>query len=205
MSNLLQKLTTNWIPALDGIEPVLLKGGTVAEIRCGRGPAVIALAETYPESTFYGCDSDQESIETARAHASRRGVADRVSFEVAGSGEFRLNGVNLFLTIDSLDRAGDPERLASRIFDSIDESGSWLIVESSDASPKGPEYQGPGRILSAAARLLGVGTTAAAGQDNAAKCTADEESVREFTAVGGFSSLRRIGETRSHIAYEARL
>jgi len=49
-------LTTQWIPALEGVETKLRAGAHVADIGCGHGASVVVMASTYPNSTFCGFD-----------------------------------------------------------------------------------------------------------------------------------------------------
>jgi predicted RNA methylase len=56
----------------------------VAVIGCGRGELVIALALAGPSDVVAGFDPDPTAVATARRSAARLGVADRVTFEVAG-------------------------------------------------------------------------------------------------------------------------
>ena len=56
----------------------------VAVFGCGRGELAIALALSGPSDVVAGFDPDATAIAAARRSAARLGVADRVTFEVAG-------------------------------------------------------------------------------------------------------------------------
>ena len=77
----LANLTTSWIPALDGVEDKLKRGGRVADIGCGLGASTILMAKAYPASEFFGYDYHPESIALAQASARREGLSDRIRFE----------------------------------------------------------------------------------------------------------------------------
>ena len=79
----LANLTTNWIPALDGVDAKLRAGGKVADVGCGHGASTILMALAYPKSRFFGFDYHAPSIEQAKQKADAAGVSDRVTFEVA--------------------------------------------------------------------------------------------------------------------------
>ena len=73
-------LVSNWIPALDGMQPKLEAGAKVADVGCGHGASTIIMAQHYPKSTFVGFDYHEPSIRYARDAAAKAGVADRVTF-----------------------------------------------------------------------------------------------------------------------------
>ncbi|MGZ4809976.1 MAG: class I SAM-dependent methyltransferase, partial [Thermoanaerobaculia bacterium] len=75
-------LIQQWIPSMPDVEAKLEKGGCIVDVGCGRGRALIRLAEAYPKSFYTGFDLYPPSIEQARANAKTAGVDDRVRFEV---------------------------------------------------------------------------------------------------------------------------
>ena len=57
-------------------------GARVADVGCGTGQALIALARAFPAITAAGYDAHPPSVEQARRAAAEAGVADRVSYQV---------------------------------------------------------------------------------------------------------------------------
>src|SRR5436305_3303303 len=76
-------LTTQWIPALDGVETKLRAGAPVADVGCGHGASVVTMAAAYPNSTFCGFDLHSPPVDTARRRADEAGVGGRVRLQVA--------------------------------------------------------------------------------------------------------------------------
>ena len=99
-------LVPAWIPALYGVDGKLRAGAVVADIGCGLGASTILLAQHYPNSRIAGSDYHDRSIELARKRATDAGIADRVTFEVAGAGSFSGSGYDLRLPA----RHGRPAR-----------------------------------------------------------------------------------------------
>ena len=79
------------------------------------------MAKAFPKSKFFGFDYHDKSIEGARESAKREGLADRVSFEVAKAKEFP--------GFDCLHDMGDPVGAAKHVRQSLNEDGTWMIVE----------------------------------------------------------------------------
>src|SRR5438034_11655994 len=70
-----------WLPALPQVQAKLERGARVADVGCGRGRALIKLAQAFPRSRYVGYDIFEPTIAQATAHAQAAGVADRVRFE----------------------------------------------------------------------------------------------------------------------------
>jgi len=62
-------LTSEWIPALDGMEKKLRDGARVADVGCGHGASTVLMAQAYPKTHFFGFDYHAPSIEIARMTA----------------------------------------------------------------------------------------------------------------------------------------
>lgn len=87
----------DWIGALPDIVERLRAGdGRVADVACGTGWSSISIARAFPGVQVDGIDIDAGSIERARTHVEREGLADRVSFLFAdaanaeGAGRYDL-------------------------------------------------------------------------------------------------------------------
>src|ERR1051325_9058294 len=70
-------LTTQWIPALEGVDARLQAGARVADVGCGHGASVVVMAMAYPRSKFFGFDFHGPSVETSRKRAQEAGVSNR--------------------------------------------------------------------------------------------------------------------------------
>lgn len=69
-------LAQDWIPAMTEIDARLRAGGTVADVGCGNGQALIQIALAYPSARLYGFDINEPAIAAARTNAEAAGVAD---------------------------------------------------------------------------------------------------------------------------------
>lgn len=202
--NYLANLTTNWIPALDGVEEKLKRGGRVADVGCGHGASTILMAQAYPASEFAGFDYHPASIERARKRAAEAGVADRVKFEVAYAKSFPGDGYDLVAFFDCLHDMGDPAGAAQHVGQALAADGTWMIVEpfanddvASNLNPVGRIYYSASTVFCVPASLsqeVALGLGAQAG----------EPKIREVVTAGGFKHFRRAAETPFNLVFEAK-
>ncbi|GAC1320617.1 MAG: class I SAM-dependent methyltransferase [Acidimicrobiales bacterium] len=117
------------IPALDGVAAKLERGARVADVGCGAGVAVRALARAFPASTFEGTDMSELAIRRARQAAAEENL-DNAVFAVARAEELEPGaGFDLILTFDCLHDMTHPDRAAAAIRGALADDGTWLIRE----------------------------------------------------------------------------
>src|SRR5262249_43676151 len=116
-------LMTSWIPSLDGVEAKLQKGARVADVGCGHGASTIMMAKAFPKSKFIGFDYHGRSIEHAQTAATKAGVSDRVSFEVAKAKEYPGKDYDFVTFFDCLHDMGDPVGASAHVLQSLSKNG----------------------------------------------------------------------------------
>jgi SAM-dependent methyltransferase len=197
-------LVPSWIPALDGVEGALTKGGLVADVGCGHGASTLILAAAYPRSEFVGFDYHEGSIQAARAAAERAGVTDRVSFEVASAKDYPGSEYDLVAMFDCLHDMGDPVGAARHVLRSLRSDGTWLIVEPFANDRLEDNLNPVGRVFYSASTM--VCTPASRDQEVglALGAQAGEARLREVVSEGGFARFRRATETPFNLVLEAK-
>src|SRR5262249_33234012 len=70
-----------WIPAMPDVEAKLKQGVDVADVGCGRGRALIKLAQAFPASRYTGYDAFGPTVAQATEKARAAEVGDRVTFQ----------------------------------------------------------------------------------------------------------------------------
>jgi 2-polyprenyl-3-methyl-5-hydroxy-6-metoxy-1,4-benzoquinol methylase len=202
-ANYIGNLIHNWIPALEGVKQRLEAGCTVADVGCGHGASTVLMAEAFPKSKFTGFDYHEASIATARERAAKRGLADRLRFEVSDSTSFPGANYGLITHFDCFHDLGNPAQSAKRAREALSPDGTWMIVEPF-ANDKTEDNHNPvGRVFYGASTMLCVPCSLAL-NGPALGAQAGEKRLSEIVRAAGFSRIRRATETPFNIVLEAR-
>ena len=126
----LNYLAQEWIPTMPEVERRLKAGGTVADVGCGRGQALAALARAFPASRFWGFDNFAPNIAYAKQMARREQLNERLHFEERPSDALPQNrDFDLIMTCDSLHDMASPEACARSIAGALAPGGTWFCIE----------------------------------------------------------------------------
>ncbi len=202
--NYAANLTTTWIPALNGTKAKLEQGATVADVGCGHGSSTILMAQSYPNSKFFGFDYHQGSIEKARERAKKAGVADRIEFRVATAKEFPGEKYDLVTFFDCLHDMGDPAGAAKHVLSRLADDGVWMIVEPFAHDSVKDNLNPVGRVYYSASTMICTPASRAQEVGLALGAQAGEKRMRDIVTAAGFGSFRRAAETPFNLVYEAK-
>ena len=201
-------LVTAWIPAIEGLDARLQKGGTVADIGCGHGASSILLAKAYPKVSVVGFDYHPESIRIATERAEQAGVSDHVRFEVARAEDIQAapGGYDMVCIFDALHDMGDPLAAAKEIRKQIAPDGVWLLVEPNANDALEDNLNLIGKIFYSASSTICTPASRSDGGDDAAclGAQAGEARLRDICMEAGFGSVRRAAETPFNMVLEVR-
>jgi 2-polyprenyl-3-methyl-5-hydroxy-6-metoxy-1,4-benzoquinol methylase len=199
-------LPAEWIPALDGVEDKLNAGAWVADVGCGHGASVVAMAEAYPSSEFWGFDYHAPSVETARERAEQAGVTDRATFETASAKQY--TGIyDLICFFDCLHDMGDPVGTAAYAREHLKADGTVLLVEPFALDGRGENLRGNPMATILYTASTAICTPNSLSQDVALGlgAQAGEARLRAVFEEAGFSRFRKAAETPLNLILEARL
>jgi len=197
-------LVPTWIPALEGVQATLEKGGRVADVGCGHGSSTILMAKAFPASRFVGFDYHKGSVESARKNAEREGLGDRVTFEVAGAGNYPGSDYDLVAFFDSLHDMGDPVGIGSHVRRSLGSEGTWMLVEPFAHDRLEDNLNPVGRLYYGASTMLCTPNSLSQEVGTALGAQAGEARLRQVATKAGFTRFRRAAETPFNLVLEAR-
>ena len=200
----LANLTTNWIPALDGVEAKLKSGARVADVGCGHGASTLLMAQAYPNSEFHGFDYHDASIATAQDKAKKAGLDDRVHFDVAPAKSFPGKDYDFVAFFDCLHDMGDPAGAAKHVHEALASDGTWMIVEPIAGDDVAANLNPVGRIYYSASTIVCVPASLSQECGAGLGAQAGEKKIREVVTSGGFQNFRRATETPFNMVFEAR-
>jgi SAM-dependent methyltransferase len=185
-------LATAWLPRVSGLVPRLQKGCTVADVGCGSGRALVALATAFPRSRFTGFDAFGPAVARAEARAREAGVGDRVRFERRDLAAGLPGPFDVVTTFNSAHDFGDLPGAFAAIRRALAPGGVWVVLE----TPAGERLQdnaGPaGAILYATSVLYNTPVALAAGGDAPGTLGLPESRLRELAAGAGFTRFARV-------------
>src|SRR5262249_7595651 len=122
-------LLARWLPALEGAVGKLQAGARVADVACGAGATVVQLAQAFPQSKFFGFDTDEDAIEAARKAARAAGVTERVYFQLGSPVDFPGWDFDLITFVNCMHHMSHPDGAARRVRSGLSADGVWMVVE----------------------------------------------------------------------------
>lgn len=185
-------LLQEWLPLVPAARSKLEAGAAVADVGCGRGRALIKLAQAYPASRFVGYDAFAPSVEKATARARDAGVDDRVRFECLDVSSGLPERYDVITTFDVIHDAVDPVGVLRAIREALTDDGVYLCLDINCAEHL-QDNAGPlGAMFLSFSVLYCMTTSLAGGGAGLGTVGFHEPKVRELCAAAGFSSVRRV-------------
>jgi 2-polyprenyl-3-methyl-5-hydroxy-6-metoxy-1,4-benzoquinol methylase len=181
-----------WVPAMPRVQTALETGADVADIGCGRGRALIKLAQAFPKSRYVGYDVFEPAVQQAKARAEEAGVGDRVRFECRDASAGLPEQFDVVTTFDVVHDAVDPAGLLTAIRTGLRPDGTYVCVDI-NCSDRVEENAGPiGTLFYTASLLYCMTTSLAHHGEGLGTCGLPESKLRTLCAEAGFGEVRRV-------------
>ncbi|MDQ1723077.1 MAG: hypothetical protein QOG52_105 [Frankiaceae bacterium] len=199
-------LVDSWLPSLDGVVDKLVAGARVADVGCGHGASTILMAQAYPASRFVGFDFHAASIDAARKRAAEAGVADRVTFQVAGADDFPGKDYDLVTLFDCFHDMGRPIDAARHIARALSPGGTLLLVEPQAGHDVADNLNPVGRVFySASTTICTLNAIRYGAADSPVLgAQASDADLERALAAGGLTSVRLATSTPFNRVFEVR-
>ncbi|MFE3447518.1 class I SAM-dependent methyltransferase [Nonomuraea sp. NPDC059194] len=181
-----------WLPLMPEVQAKLEAGARVCDVGCGRGRALLKLAQAFPRCELVGIDLYEPSIEAAAEQARAAGVGDRLRFELHDAAEGLPGSFDVITTFDVLHDSVDPVGLLTAIHDSLAPDGRYICVEINCAD-RVQDNAGPiGTVLYGLSLAYCLPVSLAEGGLGLGTCGLPESRLREMALGIDFAQVRRL-------------
>ena len=185
------RLASEWLPS--DVAARLGEGGGGADLGCGSGGVVRALAASFPRARWLGLDVDDAALDRAR-----RESGDRVRFERGSSGS--LTGEwDLVTCVDTLHDLPDPLAAARDVRRALAPDGCFLVVEPCVVDR--PDVFA--RLVGAISTLYCVPVGRAGGGEGRG-ALGDLPELLHLLGAAGFTRVQVVARLPLHVVVEAR-
>ena len=187
-------LAQDWVPAMPQADAALKAGGSVADVGCGNGQALLFLAQGYPDATLVGYDNYAPAIAAANANAKAAGLDGRVRYEVCDATKGIPGQYDLITTFDVVHDMPHPRPAMREIRRALKPDGTFFVLEfnfSGDLQANIDHPLGIGAFGYSASVNYCMTQALAVGGEGTGTCMG-EAKARDLAAEAGFTHFRRI-------------
>jgi SAM-dependent methyltransferase len=187
----LSVLFTHILPLVPGMTERLDDGASLLDLGCGRGRALLTLAERFPNSDFQGYDLSGDAIAHAEAEARARGLGN-VRFEQRDLSTFDVDAAEAFAYVTTFDAVHDQARplaLLRGIRRSLAPDGVYLMQDIQGSSHVHENLDHPGAPLLYMISCMHCMTVSLAQGGEGLGAMWGEQKARELLAEAGFTSV----------------
>lgn len=132
--SVLTSLTDVILPLVPGLIDKLNSGIEVLDVGCGSGRAINKMAESFPNSTFYGYDFSEEAIGNANNESQKKGLTN-TKFEIKDvskvDGEARFDLITAF---DAIHDQAEPAVVLKAIYNTLKSDGTFFMQDIAGSS-----------------------------------------------------------------------
>lgn len=132
--SVLPALLDHILPLVPGLIEKLEQGIDVLDVGCGRGLALMLMAQTFPNSRFTGYDFSENGVAAARAEARQKGLTN-LHFEVQDASVLaETRRYDLITTFDAIHDQAKPAAVLRNIHRALKADGVYLMQDIAGSS-----------------------------------------------------------------------
>jgi SAM-dependent methyltransferase len=188
----LSVLFSHILPLVPGMAERLEQGASVLDLGCGRGRALVQLAERFPASSFVGFDLSEDAVAYGREQAAERGL-ENVSFEQRDLSTFDVDAepatFDYVATFDAVHDQARPLAMLKGIRRALVDDGTYLMQDIQGSSHHHENLDHPGGPLMYMISTMHCMTVSLAQGGDGLGAMWGEQKARELLAEAGFSSV----------------
>jgi SAM-dependent methyltransferase len=177
------------VPLAPGLAQKLAAGARAADVACGTGRALVALATAYPASTFIGYDLDDTAVDRARTRAAELNLTN-VSFQTRDAATLTVTEpFDAVLVFNAIHDQAAPAVVLRRIHDALAPGGTLLMNEPRLSSDLGDNVNNPMATFIYAVSTLHCLTVSLAAGGAGLGAAFGEQAARQLLADAGFGEI----------------
>jgi SAM-dependent methyltransferase len=188
----LSVLFSHILPLVPGMSERLEEGAALLDLGCGRGRALLMLAERFPASTFRGYDLSADAIAFATAQAEERGLGN-LTFEQRDLSTFDEDAESeafaFVTTFDAVHDQARPLALLKGIRRTLEPDGVYLMQDIQGSSHHHENVDHPGGPLLYMISTMHCMTVSLAQGGEGLGAMWGEQKARELLGEAGFTSV----------------
>jgi 2-polyprenyl-3-methyl-5-hydroxy-6-metoxy-1,4-benzoquinol methylase len=188
----LSVLFTHILPLVPEVSERLENGAAMLDLGCGRGRALLMLAERFPASRFQGYDLSPDAIAYATKHALERGLAN-VTFTQRDLSTFDVDAepeaYDFVATFDAVHDQARPLAMLKGIRRTLKADGTYLMQDIQGSSHHHENVEHPGGPLLYMISCMHCMTVSLAQGGDGLGAMWGEQKARELLVEAGFSSV----------------
>lgn len=188
----LSVLFSHILPLVPGMTESLEAGASLLDLGCGRGRALLMMAERFPASTFHGYDLSVEAIAHATDRAAEQGLSN-VTFAARDLSTFDVDAepevYDFVATFDAVHDQAKPLAMLRGIRRSLKPGGTYLMQDIQGSSHHHENLDHPGGPLMYMISTMHCMTVSLAQGGDGLGAMWGEQKARELLAEAGFGSV----------------
>lgn len=182
-------LLQQWLPSMPDVMAMLQRGVDVADVGCGKGMALMRMAQAFPNSNFVGFDAFAPQVEAANARAQEAGMADRVKFAVADGAAPLPASYDVIFTFDVIHDMPRPREAMRIIRQHLKPGGVYVMQEITSEDDLHANTGAMATLKYGLSMNYCLTSSLAQNGEGLGTCGMPERMVRAMSAEAGFSRV----------------